>query len=157
MPMSWKDQCLSFIKKYGKAAKVVAGGVLNVVAPVSGSLVSLVELACDKAVETAQDHWEASLLEATQNNTAELQRLGQLFEMLSGDLASLCDKAAVFADQPDDLPELLVRIIAANPALSRGLHTIETIKTQCDAFQADLRRVALNQEEALPVYARMHR
>jgi len=31
--MSWKDRCLSFIKKYGKVAKVVAGGVLNVVAP----------------------------------------------------------------------------------------------------------------------------
>ncbi len=155
--MTWKDPCLSFIKKYGKAAKAVAGGVLNVVAPGSGALVALVELACDKAIDTAQDHWEASLLEATQNNTAELQRLGQLFELLSGDLASLCDMANAFADEPDDLPDNLARAIAANPALSHGLHTIETIKTQCEAFQADLRRIARNQEEALPVYARMHR
>ena len=64
--MSWKDRCLAFVKKYGKAAKVVAGGVLNVVAPGSGALMSLVELACDKASETAQDHWEQSMLQATQ-------------------------------------------------------------------------------------------
>jgi formylglycine-generating enzyme required for sulfatase activity/tRNA A-37 threonylcarbamoyl transferase component Bud32 len=135
----------------------VAGGVLNVVAPGSGALVELVEFACDKAIDSAQDQWEASLLEATQNNTAELQRLGQLFELLSGDLASLCDKAAAFADEPEDLPDILARALAANPALSRGLHSIEAIKIQCDAFQADLRRLARNQEEALPVYARMHR
>src|SRR5947209_4489761 len=105
--MSWNDSCLSFVKKYGKAAKIVAGGVLNVVAPGSGSLLSLVDLACDRAGEIAQDHWEASLLEATQNNTAELQRLGQLFELLSGDLAVLCDKAAACATQPDKLPDIL--------------------------------------------------
>src|ERR1700723_2014839 len=54
-PMSWKNRCLSFVKKYGKAAKVVAGAVLNVVAPGSGALVGLVEFACDKANDTAQD------------------------------------------------------------------------------------------------------
>src|SRR5262249_42243887 len=105
----------------------------------------------------AQDHWEQELLQATQHNTAELQRLGQLFELLGGELATLCDKAAAFANQPDDLPDILGRAIAADPALSHGLHSIETIKTQFDAFQSDLRRLSRNQEEALPVYARMHR
>src|SRR5205807_1329866 len=110
--MSWKDRCLSFVKKYGKAAKVVAGGVLNVVAPGSGSLMSLVDLACDQANEAAQGHWEQALLQATQNNTEELHRLGQLFELLNGDLAKLCDKALAFADQPDDLPDIIGRAIA---------------------------------------------
>ena len=36
--MSWKDNCLSFVKKYGKPAKVVAGAVPNVVAPGSAAL-----------------------------------------------------------------------------------------------------------------------
>src|SRR5215470_16533995 len=138
--MSW-NACLGFVKKYGKAAEAVAGGVLNVVAPGSGTLLNLVDLACDKVNETAQDHWEQALLQATQHNTAELQRLGQLFELLGGELASLCDKAAVFANQPDDLPDILGRAIAADPALSRGLHSIEAIKTQFDAFQSDLRRL----------------
>lgn len=156
--MSWKEQCLTFVKKYGKAAKVVATGVLNVVAPGSGTLVSWVEMACDKACGVAQDHWEQSLLEATQANAAELQRLGQVFELLSGDLASLCDKAAAFADQLDDLPDILARAIAANPDLSRALHAIEEIKRNSDAFKDDLRRlIAHNEEEALPLYARMHR
>src|SRR3954451_8317831 len=99
--MSWKDRCLSFVKKYGKAAKAVADGVLNVVAPGSGALVGLVEQACDKAHDTAQDHWEQSLLQAAQHNTAELQRLGELFELLNGGLAKLCDEAFTHKDKPD--------------------------------------------------------
>ena len=155
--MSWKDRCLSFVKKYGKSAKVVAGAVLNVVAPGSGTLVGLMELAIDQTGDITQDHWEAALLNATQNNTAELQRLGELFELLNGDLDKLCVKAFANVDKPDDLPDILRRAIAADPALSRGLHQIEAIKPQCDAFQIDLRRIAQNQEEAIPVYARMHR
>ena len=31
--MAWTDSFMHFIKKYGPAAKVVAGAVLNVVAP----------------------------------------------------------------------------------------------------------------------------
>jgi formylglycine-generating enzyme required for sulfatase activity len=154
--MSWKVRCLSFVKKYGKAAKVVAGAVLNVVAPGSGALVNLVDLACDKASEVAQDHWEQALLEATQNNTAELQRLGQLFELLSGELATLCDRALKGADHPDELPDILRRAIAADPSLSRVLHQVDALKTQFTAFQDDLRRIAQHQQDALRVYERMH-
>src|SRR5262245_24900603 len=104
--MSWKDSCWSFVKKYGKAAKTVAGGVLNVVAPGSGALVGLVEQAYDKAHDAAQDHWEQSLLQATQTNTAEMQRLGELFDMLNGGLATLCDEAFKHKDHPADLPAI---------------------------------------------------
>jgi len=139
--MTWQDRCLSFIKKYGKAAKVVAAGVLNVVAPGSGALVELVEQACDKADEMAQDHWEASLLKATQTNTAELQRLGQLFELLSGDLASLCDKAAAFADQPAALPDIIRRAIAADPTLALVLDHVRILTTQFTALQSDVAEI----------------
>ncbi len=154
--MSWKDRCLSFVKKYGKAAKTVASGVLNVVAPGSGALIGLVEQACDKAGDTAQDDWELSLLQATQNNTAELERLGQLFEMLNGGLAKLCDQAFDSKDRPD-LPAIVRAAIADNPSLSQVLHQVDTLKTQFTVFQADLRRIAQHQEEAIPVYARMNR
>src|SRR5437763_1086371 len=120
--MSWKEGCLAFVKKYGKAAKAVAGGVLNVIAPGSGALLGLVEQACDKATDLAQDHWEQALLQATQQNAAELQRLGQLFELLSGDLGKLCDQALACADRPADLPDVLGRALAADPSLSRALH-----------------------------------
>jgi formylglycine-generating enzyme required for sulfatase activity len=115
--MGWKDRCLAFVKKYGKAARVVAGCVLNVVAPGSGALVEMVGLACDKANDIAQDNWEESLLEATQANTAELQRLGQLFEMLNTGLATLCDRAAANTHRPDALPQILRDALAADPTL----------------------------------------
>ena len=139
--MSWKDRCLAFVKKYGKAAKVVAGGVLNVVAPGSGALVTLVEQACDKANDVAQDHWERALLQATQNNTEQLQRLGQLFELLSGDLGKLCDEAFAHKDRPDDLPDILRRTIAADPSLGQVLRHLQTLTSQFAAVQNELKEI----------------
>src|SRR4051794_152055 len=150
--MPWTDSCLSFVRKHGKAAKVVAGAVLNVVAPGSGSLVALVDLACDHAQELAQEQWEAELTEATRHNAAELERLGRLFDLLAGALAGLCDKARVFADEPDELPAVVRRALAADPALAGVLHDVEDLKEQFSTVQDDLRRIARNQEEAVPVY-----
>ena len=72
--MAWKVRLLSFVRKYGKAAKVITTSVLNVAAPGSGALIELVEKAFDTAEQTAEKDREEKLLEATQRNTAELER-----------------------------------------------------------------------------------
>jgi serine/threonine-protein kinase len=153
--------CLSLVRKYGPAAKVVVTNVLNVVAPGSGTLIDLAGQAIDKAREvadrTAQEAWEREMLARLRRSEAELARLGQLFEALAGPLAVLCDKASAFADQPDDLPDIIARAIAANPALTQVLHEVGGLKEQFDVFQADLKRLADHQDEAAPVYARMNR
>jgi hypothetical protein len=57
--MSLLDRGLMFLKKYGTAAKAVAGAVLNVVAPGSRALINLAEQVFDTAGNVAQEHWEA--------------------------------------------------------------------------------------------------
>ncbi len=159
--MAWLANSMKLIGKYGKAAKVVVSGVLNVVAPGSGSLLSLagevLDAAQDVSENTQRERWEAEMLARMGQSETELQRLGQLLECLLAPLAVLCDKAAAFADQAEDLPDIIGRALAANPALSEALHGIEGIKVQFDAFHADLRRVARNQADAIPVYERMNR
>jgi formylglycine-generating enzyme required for sulfatase activity/serine/threonine protein kinase len=159
--MSRFQGCLSLVRKYGGAARVVVTSVLNVVAPGSGNLIELAGQAIDAAGDvverTAEEHRESELIARLQRNEEELGRLGMLFEQLTGPLAAICDKAAAFADQPDDLPDIIGRAIAASPALSGVLHEIGGLKEQFDVFQADLKRLADHQEEAVPVYARMNR
>jgi len=159
--MSLREQCRDLVRKYGSAAKVVVTSVLNVVAPGSGKLIELagraIDCAKDAADKSAKENWERSLLASVQNHEAELERLGRLFEKLTGPLASLCDKANAFSDQPDELPEIIGRVLAANPALSRVLHDIGDIKEEFSVFRSDLERIADRQEEAVPVYARMNR
>ncbi|MBA4191181.1 MAG: hypothetical protein C0467_24640 [Planctomycetaceae bacterium] len=159
--MSLREQCRGLVVKYGSAAKVVVTSVLNVVAPGCGKLVELAGQAIDSAKgvaeKSAKDEWERDLLESVQNNEAELERLGRLFERLSGPLANLCDKANAFADQPEELPDIIGRALAANPTLSKVLHDLGDIKEEFGFFQSDLQRIADRQEEAIPVYARMNR
>ncbi len=155
------SQALKLFRKYGRAAKTVATGVLDVVAPGSGSLIELVGNVIDAVGEAADkekhDNWEREVLERLQGNEAELARLGQLLDCLAGPLAAVCDKAAAFADQADDLPDIIARAIAADPTLSQVLHQVGGIKEQFDVFNADMKRLADRQEEAVPVYVRMNR
>ena len=115
------------------------------------------DTAGDLADRSQRERWEEELRARLGTSEAELARLGQLLECLAGPLAVLCDKAAVFADQAEDLPDIIARALAANPGLSQALHGIEGIKFQFEAFHADLRRVAQNQADALPVYERINR
>jgi len=153
--------CLSLVRKYGPVAKVVTAGVLNVVAPGSGALVEMAGNALDAASETAEevadDQFRRQLLDRLGQSEAELTRLGQLLEYLTGPLVKVCDKAAAFADQADDLPDIIGRAIAADPSLAQVLHQIGGLKEQFSVFQADIRRLADRQDEAAPVYARMNR
>jgi TPR repeat protein/predicted Ser/Thr protein kinase len=159
--MSLWQTCVSLVRKYGPASKIVTTGVLNVVAPGSGALVELAGHAIDAASESAEQiaraDWERQVLARLGQSEAELARLAQLLEYLTGPLAAICDKAAAFADQPADLPEIIQRAIAANPSLSQVLHQMNHLKEQFGVFQADIRRLAERQDEAAGVYARMHR
>ena len=123
--MSLLTSSMRLLAKYGKAAKVVVSGVLNVVAPGSGAILELAGEALEAAQSISEasqrDRWEEELRVRLGTSAAELARLGQLLDCLVGPLAVLCDKAAVFADQAEDLPDIIARALAANPSLSQAL------------------------------------
>ena len=153
--MSWKDRCVELIKKYGPAAKVVAGAVLNVVAPGSGALVNLVDKAFDTAEDSAHGHWEAELMRATKQNAEELARLGSLFELLTGDLAKLCDKAYAFHDQPDDIEDIVRRTLASDRGLTNGLRKLDALVDDFACVKEQQRRLLDGQDEMLPIMRRL--
>ena len=97
------SQALKLFRKYGRAARTVATGVLNVVAPGSGSLIELAGNVIDAVGEAADkekhDDWEREVLEHLQGNEAELARLGQMLESCRG-------PSPPFATRP---PPLLTR------------------------------------------------
>ena len=159
--MSIKTALAGFVGKYGPHSKLIASSVLNVIAPGSGALISITETAIDAAKDIADDidhkQWEERLMAKVQQGHAEVERLAKLIEFLSGPLAAVCDKAAVFADDPKELSNVISRAIATNPSLSKTLQEIQTLKIQFNVFQADIRKIARNQEEVKPVYDRMNR
>ena len=116
-----------------------------------------IDAASNLADEAARDHFERHLFERLNQSEAELARLGQLLEYLTGPLAAVCDKAAAFVDQAEDLPDIIGRAIAADPSLTQMLHQVGAVKEQFVVFQADIRRLADRQDEAAPVYVRMNR
>lgn len=116
-----------------------------------------VDVAHELAEDMARDQWQQEVLGRLQTSQAELDRLTQLMEFLNGPLASICDKAAAFADQQEDLPDIVSRAIAADPSLSQVLHGIDGLKLQFHVVQNDIQRLAQNQEDAKPVYTRMNR
>lgn len=157
--MSLKDACLKLVGKYGSAASTIAKAVLNVVAPGSGTLLTIAEKALDatgKMSESLEEgQWRDELRERLGVQDAELQRLGEVFEFLLGPLSLLCERAQTFADQLEELPDVIAKAIAENPSLSTAFHGIESVKIQLESFQVDLRKIAKNQTEAIPVYERM--
>jgi hypothetical protein len=147
--------------KFGAVAKVVARGVLQVVAPGSNAFFDLAEKAIDaaKAISDQMDEeaWKNELRGRLKVSEAELERLGQMIEYLVGPLNILCEKAREFADRLEEQPKEILRALATDPALSQALHDIQEIKEGFQVVQADLRRMAQNQAEAMPVYGRMNR
>ncbi len=155
--MSWKDRVLGFVRKYGTSAKTVAVSVLNVAAPGSAALVGLVESACDKAVAVAHDHWEDEVLQLANNNAGELDRLGKLMELLQGDLARVCDKAFAFADQLDEVEEIVRKALCADPALSKALRQLDDLTSQFQCVVEQNNRLLEGQDEMRPILQRLNR
>ncbi len=158
--MSWSDACLGFVRKYGKAAKAVAGAVLNVVAPGSAALVGLVGNACDAAHELADTRFEEHLLQATRQNAGELQRLGELFALLQGDLARLCDRAneeAEVTHQSIEIEATVRKALAREPNLVASLRKLDALTSRFDCLEAQNRRLLEGQDEMLPILRRLNR
>jgi len=94
--------CLTLLRKYGSAARLVVTGVLNVVAPGSGRLIEMAGQALDAASTVAdkvsRDNWEREILARLGRSEAELDRLRRLLDNLAGPLARVCDQAAAAAE-----------------------------------------------------------
>ncbi|MSU79110.1 MAG: hypothetical protein EXS16_13600 [Gemmataceae bacterium] len=147
--MSLQDSFMFVVKKYGGVAKFVTTTVLNVIAPGSSALVQLVEQVFDKGKDVAQHHWEAKLLEATQANADELQRLGQLFDLLNGELAFAVN------EQSTNIEAIVRQAIATDATLRAGLRKLDALLDDFDCIKKQQCNLLEGQHEMLPIMRRL--
>ena len=147
--MSLKDSFMSVVKKYGGVARLVTTTVLNVIAPGSSALVQLVEQVFDKGKDVAQNHWEATLLEATRTNADELQRLGSLFDLLNGELAFAVN------EQSTNIEEIVRQALATDATLRAGLRKLDTLVNDFACVKAQQRQLLDGNDEMLPIMRRL--
>ncbi len=141
---------------------MIAKAVLPFVAPGSETLIKIAEKALDASMKISdkigESQWRDELRGRLGVQDVELQRLGEMFELLLGPLAMLCDQVRQVSDRVEEIPQVLAKALAADPSLSKALHDIEAVKIQTAAFQADLcHKWAENQAEAIPLYRRANR
>src|SRR5262249_19527453 len=84
--MTWTEQSLGLANKYGEAARFAAATVLGAALPGGAAVLAL----ADKALDAAQTAGGA----AVAAGDADLQRLGEVFAVLDGELALLMAQVA---------------------------------------------------------------
>ena len=153
------QRALKLFRKYGGAARTVATGVLNVV--------SREAAACRDGRQRHRRGWRSRgqrktrrlgtrRVERCRATRRKLARLGQLLDAWRGPSPPFATRPPPF--RPGGRPARHHRpTIAADPTLSQVLHEVGGIKEQFEAFNADMKRLADRQEEAVPVYVRMNR
>src|SRR4051812_9004431 len=137
----WKASLLGLVKKHGDAAKFVAATVLAAVP--GGSVISeVVGKAIDAAKDTAQDHWEQDLQRAVNASEAELERMGQVLDILQGDLGSLMTQLAALEGTPEVAARIL-RVTLATDERARAVQVrLEGIAAEFAAELARTRQAA---------------
>ena len=136
--MAWKESLSNFFRKYGPASKMVAVTVLNFTLPGSAAIINLVENAFDTAEKVAENDWEDRLRKAAECNVAELDRLGQLIEILQGELSSFCDVAHSLKDQPGKIDALLKRMLKQDAKLQESVMLLRGIGKQFERVHQKL-------------------
>lgn len=92
--MSWQAALLGLVKKYGSAARFAASTVLGAVLPGSPAVIGLIGDAIDMARDQALLNWEEGLMASAKVSAEELERLGCVVEILTGELDILVAQVA---------------------------------------------------------------
>ena len=98
--MAWVSKLLELFKRYGKPAKFAATSILGAVLPGSPAVISLVEQAFDTAEEKAKGHWEMKIDKRLDASAADLEHLGEVFDLLQGDLQHVTAQVARLEQMP---------------------------------------------------------
>ncbi len=154
-PQGWKATVLGLVKKYGGVARFAATTVLNAALPGAPVVVELVGKAIDAAQSAAQDNWEQTLERALAANAAELERVGEVFGVLAGDLDSLMRHVAALDGMPEAADRILRVALASDERVRVALVRLEGLASRFDRLDEQNRRLLDGQDEMLPLMRRM--
>src|SRR5262249_10268313 len=115
--MAWYQKAQDLLKRYGAPAKFAAKLVLGATIPGSPAVIELIEQALDCARETAKDNLEAS--------PADLGRLEQALDVLSGEMQPLMTNLARLEQLPDQAREILEVALANDEVCRKSARLLE--------------------------------
>ncbi|HYT93052.1 MAG TPA: right-handed parallel beta-helix repeat-containing protein [Gemmataceae bacterium] len=152
--MSWQSKILALCKKYGSGAKFAASTILGAVLPGGSSVVGLVDKAFTSAEKKAQDQWEIDLAKQVEASAAELERLGEVLDLLSGDLSFVTAQVARLERLPDVAAQLVETALATDQRCQEAARRLEALARRFERLEAQQANLLLGQEEMLPLLRR---
>jgi formylglycine-generating enzyme required for sulfatase activity/tRNA A-37 threonylcarbamoyl transferase component Bud32 len=153
--MSWQSSISALTARYGNLAQKVTCLVAKTLVP--GIVVDLVESAFDVAKTVAKDQQEAVLLAKTRANVQDLERLGELLNHLTGDMAKVCAKAETLIeeDMPEKVHGAVLRALQEDPALIAAQRKMEQVCRQMSRIEEQNSHLIEGIEEMRPLVGRI--
>jgi hypothetical protein len=155
--MSWKDSAILLHKRFGAPAKFAAKMILGAILPGGSAVVELVGEALDCAHETAKDN-----LAVEKASAADLQRVGQVLDVLCRDLATLMTQLTQLEQLPDIARQMLDTALATDERCRQAAHRLEDLARRFDRLEEQNRQILEGQgyatgmlEELLPLMRRV--
>ena len=153
--MGWVSKLLELCRHYGKPAKFACTSILGAVLPGSPAVVSLVEQAFDTAEEKAQDHWEMKVDQRLEASAADLERLGEVLELLQGDLQHVTAQVARFEKVPSIAQQVIETALVSDPRCQDSARRLESIAARFDRLEQQQQKLLSGQEEMRPLLRRV--
>ena len=114
----------------------------------------LVNKAFDSAEKKAQDDWEINLAKQVEASAAELERLGEILDLLSGDLSFVTAQVARMERMPEVATQLVETALATDSRCQEAAKRLETLARRFERLEAQQAKMLLGQEEMLPLLRR---
>jgi hypothetical protein len=160
--MSWQEHTVALCRRLGPAGKSAARVVLDAVLPGSPAVVELVGQALDCVTQTTRDNWAINSDREPSGSSADRDRLGEVMDVLSGDLASLVAQVAALEAMPDAARQVLNTALATDDRVQSALDKLVGLARGFDRLGEQNRRLLESQgftadvlAELLPLVGRL--
>ncbi len=135
------NKALGIIKRFGGPAKFAARVILHTALPGSGAVVNLVDKVLDCVHETARDNWELDLERLLTATQADLGRVEQLLDLLSGELAGLTAQVAALEAVPEAARQIVAVALATDQRCRESLGKLDRLAQGFDLLAAQNRQI----------------
>ncbi len=149
--MSWASKLLELCRRYGKPAKLAASSILGAILPGSPAVIALVEQAFDTAEEKGQDHWEMKVDQRLDASAGDLERLGEVLDLLQGELQHL---TAQVVRLPDFAPQIIETALTSDARCQEAARRLESLAGRFDRLERQQERLLAGQANMLPLLRR---
>ncbi len=125
--MSWKEEVVVASRRFGPPIRFAARLIVGALTPGGSAVVELVGQALDAPIES-KDSW----LPVT---AADLQRVGDMLDVLNGDLAGLTESVAALEGLPEAATKILDVALRTDDRCRSAVRKIHSLTQAFDALR----------------------